>query len=92
MQAKTLNIVRIVSIVKIYRAYNWCSGNMVELAVKRIPVSEKVWMELGDMKRAGQTYDELVKSLIKEYKQKALGDMVKKARNTRFVKVDTSKW
>jgi predicted CopG family antitoxin len=33
---------------------------------KRIPVSEQRWEELGKMKRAGQTYDELLEELIKK--------------------------
>ena len=31
---------------------------------KRIPVSEERWKELGKLKEAGQTYDELMKELI----------------------------
>jgi predicted CopG family antitoxin len=33
---------------------------------KRIPVSKQRWEELGDMKRAGQTYDELLEELIQK--------------------------
>lgn len=31
---------------------------------KRIPVSEEIWKKLGDMKEAGQTYNQLLQKLI----------------------------
>ncbi|MEN6341154.1 MAG: hypothetical protein ABFC89_01205 [Methanospirillum sp.] len=41
-------------------------------AVKRIPVSEPVWKELGAMKGAGQTYDDLLGDLIERAKKARL--------------------
>jgi hypothetical protein len=55
-----------VNVLNIYNVYN-----MNMSAVKRIPVSEPVWKALGEMKGAGQTYDELLEDMI---------DRVKKAR------------
>lgn len=34
---------------------------------KRIPVSEERWKELGKLKEAGQTYDNLMKELIQAH-------------------------
>jgi predicted CopG family antitoxin len=34
---------------------------------KHIPVSEKVWKELGKAKGAGETYDSLIKKMLKIY-------------------------
>jgi predicted CopG family antitoxin len=41
-------------------------------ATKRIPVTEKIWAELGRLKKAGQTYDELLMELVEEYKKTRL--------------------
>ena len=41
-------------------------------AVKRIPVTEGVWEELSVLKRAGQTYNELLSDLIEEHKKALL--------------------
>lgn len=41
-------------------------------ADKRIPVTEETWETLGDMKSAGQTYDELVRELIQAYNRQEL--------------------
>jgi len=37
---------------------------MVELASKRIPVTEEIWEALSDIKRHGQTYDNLLSEMI----------------------------
>lgn len=39
---------------------------------KRIPISEERWQELGEMKSAGQTYDDLLAELINTYKKNQL--------------------
>jgi predicted CopG family antitoxin len=39
------------------------------LATKRIPVSETVWIELSDLKAAGQTYSELLEEMIEDRKK-----------------------
>jgi predicted CopG family antitoxin len=41
-------------------------------AVKRIPVSEPVWKKLGELKGAGQTYDDLLEDLIERSKKARL--------------------
>ncbi|MFH1773587.1 MAG: hypothetical protein ABH874_01335 [Methanobacteriota archaeon] len=41
-------------------------------ATKRIPVTEKRWVELSRMKSAGQTYDELLAEIIEDYKKTRL--------------------
>lgn len=41
-------------------------------ATKRIPVTAKVWEELSRLKKAGQTYDELLAELIEESKKARL--------------------
>ena len=39
---------------------------------KRIPVSKERWEELANMKKPGQTYDELLENLIEEHKKQKL--------------------
>lgn len=41
-------------------------------ATKRIPVTEKIWQELGGLKKAGQTYSELLAELVEERKKTCL--------------------
>ena len=45
---------------------------MAPILTKRIPVSEKRWKELGRIKEAGQTYDELLGDMIQAYNRKDL--------------------
>ncbi len=42
------------------------------IANKRIPVTERIWGELGRLKGAGQSYDELLSDLIEEHKKAVL--------------------
>ena len=37
---------------------------MGEIATKRIPVTPETWEKLSEMKRPGQTYDELLEQMI----------------------------
>jgi len=37
---------------------------MAEVANKRIPVTEEIWESLADLKKHGQTYDQLLAELI----------------------------
>ena len=37
---------------------------MSETATKRIPVTEKIWESLADLKKHGQTYDQLLSEMI----------------------------
>ncbi len=41
---------------------------------KRIPVSERVWKELAEMRSAGQTYNELLVEMIELRKKRRLLD------------------
>ena len=50
---------------------------MIMAAVKRIPVSEPIWKKLGEMKGAGQTYDDLLEDLIERSKKARLEEDVK---------------
>jgi len=43
-------------------------------ADKRIPVTEKRWEELNDIKGAGQTYDELLAELVQSYNRERLAE------------------
>ena len=40
------------------------------VAIKRIPVSESVWLSLSDMKKPGQTYDGLISEMIEHEKER----------------------
>ena len=51
--------------------------NTYMIANKRIPVTEKVWEELARLKRAGQSYDDLLKDLIEERKKAILFQEIK---------------
>lgn len=42
------------------------------LATKRIPVTEAVWVELSDLKTAGQTYSQLLEEMIEDRKKARL--------------------
>ncbi|MFH1589700.1 MAG: hypothetical protein ABIB43_04000 [archaeon] len=45
---------------------------MAQLMTKRIPVSEDRWKELGHIKEAGQTYDELLGKLLQAHNRREL--------------------
>lgn len=49
-------------------------------ADKRIPVTEERWTELHELKEAGQTYDELLEQLIKEYRRHQLAERAREVR------------
>ena len=38
-------------------------------ATKRIPVTEEMWQELSRLKKAGQTYSELLKEIVEEHRK-----------------------
>ncbi|NLB01552.1 MAG: hypothetical protein GX837_11470 [Methanomicrobiales archaeon] len=45
-------------------------------ATKRIPVSEGVWEEISDLKRPGQTFDELLSHMVElEKKRRFIEEM-----------------
>ncbi len=45
---------------------------MIMPAVKRIPVSEPVWKDLADMRKAGQTCTDLIAEMIADCKRRRL--------------------
>jgi predicted CopG family antitoxin len=45
---------------------------MAQLMTKRIPVSETTWKQLGKVKEAGQTYDELLLDMLQAKHRKDL--------------------
>ncbi|ELY88721.1 hypothetical protein C483_15337 [Natrialba hulunbeirensis JCM 10989] len=58
-------------------------------AEKRIPVTEETFKELGDMKQAGQTWDELLEELAAQRKhQQFKEDMKQIKENEEFVPLD----
>jgi predicted CopG family antitoxin len=49
-------------------------------ASKRIPVTEERWEELNELKRAGETYDDLLAELIQEHQRRQLAERATKVR------------
>jgi predicted CopG family antitoxin len=45
---------------------------MAQMLTKRIPVSEDRWKELGKIKEAGQTYDDLLGEMLRAYNRRDL--------------------
>jgi len=45
---------------------------MAQKMKKRIPVSEQVWKQLGKEKQAGETYDDLLKKMIRDHNRQKL--------------------
>ncbi len=58
-------------------------------ATKRIPVREETWKELGAIKEAGQTYDELIGELIERRKKAKLREDLERIESEgEFVELD----
>lgn len=56
---------------------------------KRIPVSKEHWKELGDLKEAGQSWDDVIGELVDHYKKARLFREVREAReNDEFHTLD----
>ncbi len=49
-------------------------------ASKRIPVSEETWKKLGDMKKAGETYDDLLNKMAQAFHRSELAEKARTAR------------
>ncbi len=63
--------------------------NIYMNATKRIPVTEEIWQELNKLKRAGQTYDELLLELLEESKKSILfAEMRRIEEEGEFVELD----
>ncbi len=46
--------------------------NIYMEAKKEIPVTDRVWQKLSQLKKADQTYDELLEEMIEEHKKARL--------------------
>lgn len=56
---------------------------------KRIPVSESVWRRLSELKRPGQTFDQLLDEIIEnEKKHRLLQDMKRIEEEEEFVELE----
>ncbi|MFH1916420.1 MAG: hypothetical protein ABIJ21_04090 [Nanoarchaeota archaeon] len=53
---------------------------MTQIMTKRIPVSEERWKQLGRIKEAGQTYDELLGKMLQAFNRRELAIFAKSAR------------
>ena len=53
---------------------------MAHAMTKRIPVSEDTWRALGELKEAGQTYDDLLTKLLQARNREKLANEAYKAR------------
>jgi predicted CopG family antitoxin len=55
-------------------------AHMAQLMTKRIPVSEDLWKQLGRIKQAGQTYDELLGEMIRAFNRRELARLAQSAK------------
>jgi len=51
-------------------------------ADRRIPVTEQRWTELNDLKRAGESYDELLRRLIQGHHRRTLSERTRAVRGS----------
>jgi len=62
---------------------------MVEIATKRIPVTPETWEKLSEMKRPGQTYDELLgQMIVHEQCIRFHDDMKRTEQHGKFIPLD----
>jgi len=58
------------------------------VATKRIPVSESVWRELSELKKLGQTFDQLLNEIVeREKKYRLMQDMKRIEEEGEFVEL-----
>ena len=63
--------------------------NTIMAATKRIPVSEEVWAEISELKRPGQTFDDLLSQIAEqEKKRRFIEDMDRIEADGDFVELD----
>ncbi|CCJ36024.1 hypothetical protein BN140_1101 [Methanoculleus bourgensis MS2] len=63
--------------------------NTTMAATKRIPVSERVWTEVSELKRPGQTFDDLLSHMVEqEKKRRFIEDMDRIEAEGDFVELD----
>jgi predicted CopG family antitoxin len=51
---------------------------MSDTATKRIPVTEKTWQEISELKQPGQTFDELLSRMAEREKMQRLVNDLKR--------------
>lgn len=56
---------------------NMLSNHMSQGKNKRIPVSENIWKKLGDLKGAGETYDDVLEKMIRDHNRMKLARKMK---------------
>jgi hypothetical protein len=56
-------------------------AHMAQTMIRRIPVSDARWKQLGKLKQAGQTYDDLIADMVVAYNRSQLADAAKRARS-----------
>jgi len=63
--------------------------NNIMAATKRIPVSEGVWEDISELKRPGQTFDDLLSHMVEqEKKRRFVEDMDRIEAEGDFVELD----
>jgi predicted CopG family antitoxin len=63
--------------------------NIIMTASKRIPVSEGVWEDISELKRPGQTFDDLLSHMVEqEKKRRFIEDMDRIEAEGDFVELD----
>ena len=63
--------------------------NTTMAATKRIPVSQRVWAEVSELKRPGQTFDDLLSHMVEqEKKRRFIEDMDRIEAEGDFVELD----
>lgn len=55
---------------------------MSEGKSKRIPVSENIWKKLGELKGAGETYDDVIEKIIRDHNRMELARKMKRIEET----------
>ena len=55
-------------------------AHMAQTMIRRIPVSDARWKQLGKLKQAGQTYDELIADMVVAYNKSQLATAAKQAK------------
>ena len=72
---------RFLNIIEKFINYNMLTiVHMTQMMTKRIPVSEDMWRQLGRIKEAGQTYDDLLGELLQAFNRKELARFAGAAR------------
>ncbi len=57
-------------------------------ATKRVPVSEEIWKRLGELKGAGQTYDDLLEELMQSYNGQKLIERMERRKREEMTPLD----